>query len=298
MTAGTGISIVNNAINNTAPNVNQNLSIAGQTLSISGGNSVTLPTPAAPAAQNLSISGQQLSISGGNSVTLPAAVAPPATNIYNTDGSIPVGITRTVIIPENPNSVNQTKLEIKAIKLPNSGATSPEFRITAPNYSNPAYSNFLVDVGAPIVHTTNTINVLCQPHIGSYNDVGLRTIQLGLSDMPPSNSTAAVNQKRNWINGKEEKVAIFQMTLSTLNNPNGNSVQFVSGPLTGTQANLKAHKVTLFNNSNKYLECFMVDTALNNGTFRIEAYCPIATNGMFPVNQSGAQMSAIVYYTE
>jgi hypothetical protein len=45
------------------------LSLSGQTLSIQGGNSVTLPQP----LQNLSLSGQTLSIQGGNSVTLPQA---------------------------------------------------------------------------------------------------------------------------------------------------------------------------------------------------------------------------------
>ena len=46
----------------------QTLSISGQTLSISGGNSVTLPDSD---AQTLSVSGTSLSISNGNSVTVP-----------------------------------------------------------------------------------------------------------------------------------------------------------------------------------------------------------------------------------
>ncbi|WP_394368790.1 NHL repeat-containing protein [Hymenobacter guriensis] len=44
------------------------LSVNGQTLTVAGGNSVTLPTPA---PQTLTLSGQTLGISGGNSVTLP-----------------------------------------------------------------------------------------------------------------------------------------------------------------------------------------------------------------------------------
>lgn len=48
----------------------QTLGISGQTLSISGGNSVTLPDKD---QQTLSVSGTTLSISGGNSVTLPSS---------------------------------------------------------------------------------------------------------------------------------------------------------------------------------------------------------------------------------
>lgn len=50
----------------------QTLSLAGSTLSISGGNSVTLP--ASTDAQILSISGNNLSISGGNSISLPTSI--------------------------------------------------------------------------------------------------------------------------------------------------------------------------------------------------------------------------------
>ncbi|MFL5752248.1 MAG: hypothetical protein ACJ76F_02485, partial [Bacteroidia bacterium] len=54
----------------------QNLSLSGSSLSISGGNSVTLPAEVDGSITNeiqtLSLSGSSLSISGGNSVTLPA----------------------------------------------------------------------------------------------------------------------------------------------------------------------------------------------------------------------------------
>lgn len=51
----------------TLPPDDQTLALAGQDLSISGGNTVTLP----PDDQTLSVSGSDLSISGGNTVTLP-----------------------------------------------------------------------------------------------------------------------------------------------------------------------------------------------------------------------------------
>lgn len=61
-------SAIGNAISTAAAAATQNLSLSGQTLSISGGNSVTLPsTP----PQTLSSSGQTICISGGNCVTLP-----------------------------------------------------------------------------------------------------------------------------------------------------------------------------------------------------------------------------------
>jgi hypothetical protein len=69
--AGQGI-VINgtdiSATDNSATNELQNLSIAGNQLSISNGNSVNLPAE----SQTLALSGNQLSISNGNSVNLPA----------------------------------------------------------------------------------------------------------------------------------------------------------------------------------------------------------------------------------
>jgi sugar lactone lactonase YvrE len=56
------------------------LSVNGQTLTVAGGNSVTLPSP------TLSLSGQQLGISGGNTVTLPAG----ADNLGNHTATMPI----------------------------------------------------------------------------------------------------------------------------------------------------------------------------------------------------------------
>ena len=95
-TAGSGITIagsVISAVDNSATNEFQNLTLSGATLSISNGNSVTLPTGTTYTAgsgitiagntisaadnsatnefQNLTLSGSTLSISNGNSVTLP-----------------------------------------------------------------------------------------------------------------------------------------------------------------------------------------------------------------------------------
>jgi hypothetical protein len=55
----------------------QTLALAGDQLSISGGNAVTLPS--APGAQMLALAGDQLSISGGNAVTIPVHSTESAT---------------------------------------------------------------------------------------------------------------------------------------------------------------------------------------------------------------------------
>lgn len=65
--AGAGIRLDGDTIVNTQPNRDQSLSVSGKTLSISNGNSVTLPED----KQSLSLNGRTISITGGNSITLP-----------------------------------------------------------------------------------------------------------------------------------------------------------------------------------------------------------------------------------
>jgi len=65
----------------------QTLGLAGNVLSISNGNSVTLPTYTDTDQQTLSITGNQLTISNGNTVTLPVASTPEC-NIYTCNGTI------------------------------------------------------------------------------------------------------------------------------------------------------------------------------------------------------------------
>lgn len=93
----------------------QTLGISGQTLSISDGNSVTLPDKD---QQTLSVSGQTLSISGGNSVTMPSSFAgfgfivsifPLPTNYKPADGTwvaSPTGSTTLIsqITTSGPNN--------------------------------------------------------------------------------------------------------------------------------------------------------------------------------------------------
>jgi hypothetical protein len=83
--AGTNITAVGTpTIGYTISSPSQVLSQSGNIVSLSnGGGSVTIPT--STDSQNLSLVGNQLSISGGNTVTLPTS---SATNIYNSDGSL------------------------------------------------------------------------------------------------------------------------------------------------------------------------------------------------------------------
>ena len=72
--AGAGININGNTISaadNSATNEIQSLSINGDQISISNGNTITLPPNSGTDAQTLSVNGNQLAISNGNTVTLP-----------------------------------------------------------------------------------------------------------------------------------------------------------------------------------------------------------------------------------
>lgn len=91
--AGTGISVGVSGntytITNTSPNTDaQTLALAGRSLSISGGNSVTLPND----LQTLSLSGDDLTLSGGGgTVTIPG----DGNGIYGGSGSVKTGTIAT-----------------------------------------------------------------------------------------------------------------------------------------------------------------------------------------------------------
>jgi hypothetical protein len=74
---------------------NQTLSIAGNVISISNGNSITLPTFIDTDAQTLTLNGNTLSISNGNSVTLPIDA-----------DSDPLNEIQTLNITQNGNAIS------------------------------------------------------------------------------------------------------------------------------------------------------------------------------------------------
>jgi hypothetical protein len=67
----------------------QSLTIAGNTLSISNGNTITLPTFTDTDAQSLSLVGNALTISNGNTITLPTTTVIPGSNVTITGNGMP-----------------------------------------------------------------------------------------------------------------------------------------------------------------------------------------------------------------
>lgn len=74
----------------------QTLNLTGNVLSISNGNSVTLPTPPDLDQQTLSLVGNTLSISNGNSVTLPAT-----THSLSLSGTILTSIVNGIVAAQD-----------------------------------------------------------------------------------------------------------------------------------------------------------------------------------------------------
>ena len=84
---------------------NQTLTLSGRTLSISGGNSVTLPND----KQTLALSGNTLSISNGNSVNLPQYVSlQDFNNLKNEYNQLKGAFTALLQNLKNSGAWNQT----------------------------------------------------------------------------------------------------------------------------------------------------------------------------------------------
>ncbi len=98
----------------------QTLSLAGLNLSISNGNTITLPVQPDADNQNLSISGQNLTISGGNTVVLPdkdqQTLSLAGQNLSISNGN-------TITLPIQPEYDNQT-LSISGQNLSISGGNT------------------------------------------------------------------------------------------------------------------------------------------------------------------------------
>jgi len=141
-TAGSGIGITGNVISatdNSATNEIQNLSVSGASLSISNGNTVTLPSGTTYTAgtgiaiagttisatdpsitneiQSLTLTGNTLGISGGNSITLPAGGG-TLDQSYDFGGA---GAGRTITADAGPVQINGSGANTAALGVAFSG---------------------------------------------------------------------------------------------------------------------------------------------------------------------------------
>jgi hypothetical protein len=98
----------------------QTLSLSGSSLTISGGNTVALPP--VTDAQTLSLSGSTLSISGGNTVALPPAPAPQTLSLSGSSLTISGG--NTITLPAGAADNQQLSKSGNTISLTNGGSVT------------------------------------------------------------------------------------------------------------------------------------------------------------------------------
>jgi hypothetical protein len=148
----------------------QNLTIAGQTLSISGGNSVTLPDSD---TQALSIAGNVLSLTNGGSVTLPASTvfATPAQTIAGASTTLSVN-PADLVARENIPAQTGLNNDVALIPAP-TASQSPwgqnalgETLHYAPGLGwkiidNQYHTSCSVPSSAPVATVSNVIKTIC-----------------------------------------------------------------------------------------------------------------------------------------
>lgn len=242
-TAGMGISITGNVINNTGDTDNsvtneiQSISLSGSNISLSnGGGSIALPDPSSTnEIQTLSLSGQNLALSnGGGSVTLPAGTTYTAgtginisgnviSNLGDTDNSITNEIQTLSLSGSNINLSNGGG----SIALPDPSNTN-EIQILSLSGQNLALSNGGGSVTLP-TGTTYTAG----PGISLAGDVISNT---GDNDNSPTNEiqTLSLSGQNLSLSNGGGSVALPG---GSLNGENGYLVKFNS-PTTGNQSGI------------------------------------------------------------
>jgi len=180
LTAGQGIDISNNIISNKGDISNTNelqtLSVNGNQLAISAGNSVTLPTgttynegsgiqisgntiyalDASPdnELQNLSVNGNQLSITNGNSVTLPTGTSYTAGSGIQINGNTISATDASTTNEIQTLSINGQQLSLSngggSVQLPSGGSSS--WTTNSTDIINNPVSNHI------LIGTSNTSN--------------------------------------------------------------------------------------------------------------------------------------------
>jgi hypothetical protein len=133
----------------------QQLSIAGNVVSLTNGGSVTLP--AGTDAQTLSISGQTLTIAGGNSVTLPAGAAqvPQVLSLYNDVLTLSNGGGSVTLVDNDSQTLD---LQGNTLSISNGNSvTLPVYeRLTEYRYDDGCEPMAPLAVGATMLARSNT----------------------------------------------------------------------------------------------------------------------------------------------
>ena len=139
---------------------NQTLSIVGTTLTISNGNSVVIPD-----AQTLSLSGTSLSISNGNTVSLPADS--DNQNLILNNGTLSISGGNSINLP--PNTDNQT-LSISANTLSISNGNSITLPTSLDNDSTNELQTLSISNGMISISNGNSVQLpLSQGNLSSIN---------------------------------------------------------------------------------------------------------------------------------
>ena len=152
---GNGIAITGSVISNTAPDQTVTIS-PGLNTSVSG----TYPTFTVDAIPSLSISGNQLSISNGNTVTLPTAAG---SNSYNAGPGI--SITSGSVINTSPHitpTIAVTTTAAAGSSVTSSGNSfsinvpAPTFTNSGPSTISGAYPNYTINSSTGVTYTNGT----------------------------------------------------------------------------------------------------------------------------------------------
>jgi hypothetical protein len=220
---------------------NQTLSIVGTTLTISNGNSVVIPD-----AQTLSLSGTSLSISNGNTVSIPANTDNQTLTLSGNSLSISNG--NSVTLPTSQD--NDTTNEIQHLVLNGSqlGLTKSGVTVNLGNIgqgSNLSQNSFCLS-GGQYYDLSSLFN--------SYSNVGVEAIlssKILISCYDPTLGSA-----RFWLNRSNGALSPFTLPSSVGWMRNSDSLLYMFGP-----------SIYVYNaNTNQYLDTLAISNSLGHAT--------------------------------
>ncbi len=270
---GTGISITGTVISNTAPD--QTVSIApGLNTAISG----TYPNFTVDATPSLAISGNQLSISNGNTVTIPSSSAPSSYTagsgisitsgsiITNTAPNVPVTFTNSgpsTISGAYPNftinssspTIAVTTTAAAAASVAGSGSSfsinvpPPTFTNAGPATITGAYPNFTINSSAGVTYTngagisiTSGSIINSSPHV--IPTVAITTTTGAAAAVSSSGNSFSINVPAPTFtnSGPATITGIYpNYTINSVNSTtytNGTGIGITSGSIINTSPNI------------------------------------------------------------